>query len=346
VCSWDALDGLAGQVPEEKLEERIAAQKPGDLCELIYTSGTTADPKGVMLSHENLTWTASTAAKAVMARSSDRLISYLPLSHIAEQLVSLHMPMTVGACSWFAESLEKLGDDLREVKPTLFVAVPRVWEKIQAKMVAAGAQNSKVKKMIASWARKQGLAGGYADQRGAAKPMLYGLADRLVFSKVRDKLGFDCVRMVGTTAAPISRETLEFFLSLGIPIYEIYGMSECTGPTTLSLPHRYRTGSAGPALAGTEVKIAEDGEVCMRGPHVFKGYYKNEAATRETLDEEGWLHSGDIGRIDEDGFLYITDRKKELIITAGGENIAPQMIEGKLRAMKVIGQAVVIGDRR
>jgi long-subunit acyl-CoA synthetase (AMP-forming) len=346
VCSWDALDGLAGQVPEEKLEERIAAQKPGDLCELIYTSGTTADPKGVMLSHENLTWTASTAAKAVMARSSDRLISYLPLSHIAEQLVSLHMPMTVGACSWFAESLEKLGDDLREVKPTLFVAVPRVWEKIQAKMVAAGAQNSKLKKMIASWARKQGLAGGYADQRGAAKPMLYGLADRLVFSKVRDKLGFDCVRMVGTTAAPISRETLEFFLSLGIPIYEIYGMSECTGPTTLSLPHRYRTGSAGPALAGTEVKIAEDGEVCMRGPHVFKGYYKNEAATRETLDDEGWLHSGDIGRIDEDGFLYITDRKKELIITAGGENIAPQMIEGKLRAMKVIGQAVVIGDRR
>jgi long-subunit acyl-CoA synthetase (AMP-forming) len=345
VFAWKELAELSEQVTEEELEARIASQKPEDLCTLIYTSGTTADPKGVMLSHENLTWTADAAGKAVSARSTDRMISYLPLSHIAEQIVSLHLPMTVGCCSWFAESLDKLGDNLREVRPTLFVAVPRVWEKIQAKMIAAGAQNSGPKKIIAAWARKQGLAGGFAEQRGEAKPLLYALADALVFSKVRDKLGLDQARLVGSTAAPISRDTLEFFLSLGVPIYEIYGQSECSGPATLSLPHRYLTGSAGPALAGTELKIAEDGEVCIRGPHVFLGYYRNEAATAEAIDDEGWLHSGDVGRINED-FLYITDRKKELIITAGGENIAPQMIEGKLKGIRAVAQAVVIGDRR
>lgn len=346
VFSWDELTELGEQVPEEELQARIDAQKPDDMCELIYTSGTTADPKGVMISHRNITWTADAASKAIMSRPTDRMISYLPLSHIAEQLVSLWAPVTCGACSHFAESLDKLGENLGEVRPTFFLAVPRVWEKIQGKMVAAGAQNSPVKKMIASWARKQGLAGGYAEQRGGRKPMFYGLAEKLVFSKVRDKLGLDQARMVGTSAAPISRDTLEFFLSLGIPIYEIYGMSECTGPATLSLPHKYRTASAGPAMAGTELKIADDGEVCMRGPHVFLGYLKNEAATEEALDDDGWLHSGDIGRIDEEGFLYITDRKKEMIITAGGENIAPQMIEGKVKAIKAIGQAVIVGDRR
>ncbi len=346
VFTWKDLADLADQVEENELEARIQRQKPDDLCTLIYTSGTTAEPKGVMLSHHNLTWTADAAAKSVAARSTDRMISYLPLSHIAEQIVSLYVPMIAGCCSWFAESLDKLGDNLREVRPTLFVAVPRVWEKIQAKIVAAGAQNSPPKKLIATWARTQGIAGGYAEQQGKKKPLLYGVADALVFSKVRDKLGLDQARMVGTTAAPISLETLEFFLSLGIPIYEIYGQSECTGPTTLSLPHRYRTGSAGPALAGAELKTDEDGEVCIRGPHVFLGYYKNEAATREAIDEEGWLHTGDVGRIDEDGFLYITDRKKEIIITAGGENVAPQMIEGKLKSIRAVGQAVVIGDRR
>ena len=152
--------------------------------------------------------------------------------------------------------------------------------------------------------------------------------------------------MAITSAAPISKSTLEFFLSLGLPIYEVYGMSECTGPATISLPHRYRTGSAGFCIPGAELKIAEDGEVCMRGRHVFKGYYKNPEVTAETIDEDGWLHSGDIGTIDDDGFLKITDRKKDLLITAGGENIAPQLIEGQLKAIPVVAQAVVVGDRR
>jgi long-subunit acyl-CoA synthetase (AMP-forming) len=213
-------------------------------------------------------------------------------------------------------------------------------------MVAAGAQNPPLKKKIAAWARKVGLEGGYAEQQGEGKPMFFGLANKLVFSKVREKLGLDRCRMAITSAAPIAKSTLEFFLSLGLPIYEVYGMSECSGPATISLPHRYRTGSAGFCIPGAELKIAEDGEVCMRGRHVFKGYYKSEAITAETIDEEGWLHSGDIGTLDEGGFLRITDRKKDLIITAGGENIAPQLIEGQLKAIPVVAQAVVIGDRR
>jgi long-subunit acyl-CoA synthetase (AMP-forming) len=346
IYSWSDLPALAEKAPESELDARIAAQKPKDLCTLIYTSGTTGDPKAVMITHDNLTWTAKAVVEAVESNENDHIISYLPLSHIAEQVVSVHTPQVSGACVWFAESLDKLGDNLRQVRPTIFVAVPRVWEKIQAKMVAAGAQNPPLKKKIAAWARKVGLAAGYAEQQGKPRPLLYPLADALVFSKVRQRLGLDRCRLCITTAAPISLDTLEFFLSLGIRICEVYGMSECTGPATLSLWHRYRTGMAGPALPGAEIKIADDGEVLIRGRHVFAGYYKNEEATRATLDEDGWLHSGDIGTIDKEGFLKITDRKKDLIITAGGENIAPQVLEGKLKAIPAIAQAVVIGDKR
>ncbi|RJP87322.1 MAG: long-chain fatty acid--CoA ligase [Desulfobacteraceae bacterium] len=349
VYAWADLAKLAKKVSDDDLNQRIKAQKPDDCCTLIYTSGTTGNPKGVMISHDNIIWVAKQMVQTIDAGPDDQIISYLPLSHIAEQLVSLHCPYTMGATVWFAESLDKLGENLTEVRPTLFVGVPRVWEKIQAKMVAAGAANPPLKKKIAAWARKQGLAGGYAHQQGKPMPLFYGLAKKLVFSKVREKLGLDRCRLFVSTAAPISMDTLEFFLSLGIPMTEVYGMSECTGPATVSLPEpfQYETGWAGPALLGSEVAIAEeDGEVLMRGRHVFKGYFKNEKATKETIDADGWLHSGDVGKIDHRGFLKITDRKKELIITAGGENIPPQLIEGKLKAIPVISQAVVIGDRR
>jgi long-subunit acyl-CoA synthetase (AMP-forming) len=346
VHSWKELLEFGESLPEEQLEERISAQDPDDVCELIYTSGTTGDPKGVMLTHDNLTWTAHAISDEIGGKTDDVLISYLPFSHIAEQITSLHSPLISGATTQFAESLEKLGDNLREVRPSLLVAVPRVWEKIQGKMVEAGKKNSPLKKKIAAWARGVGLAAGYAEQEGASKGLFYGLADKLVFSKVRERLGLDRSRMQITSAAPISRDTLEFFMSLGVPICEIYGMSECTGPATVSLPNEYRTGWVGRALSGTEIKIAEDGEICMRGRHVFKGYYKNEAATKETIDADGWLHSGDIGEIDDKGLLKITDRKKDIIITAGGENIAPQLIEGLLKGIPAVSQAVVIGDRR
>lgn len=348
VYSWEDLKKLAEKVSEEELNKRIKAQKPDDTCTLIYTSGTTGNPKGVMISHDNITWVAKQILGMVDAGPEERIISYLPLSHIAEQIVSLHGPYLLGCGVWFAESLDKLGDNLTEVHPTFFVGVPRVWEKIQAKMMTAGVQNSPLKKKIAAWARKKGLEGGYAHQKGQSMPFLHGLANKLVFSKVREKLGLDQCRFFVSTAAPISMDTLEFFLSLGIPITEVYGMSECTGPGTVSLPEsfKYETGWAGPPVVGSEMKIAEDGEVLMRGRHVLKGYFKNEAATKETIDADGWLHSGDVGIIDDRGFLKITDRKKELIITAGGENIPPQVIEGKIKAIPVLSQVVVIGDKR
>jgi long-subunit acyl-CoA synthetase (AMP-forming) len=221
-----------------------------------------------------------------------------------------------------------------------------VWEKIQAKMEAAGAARPALQRRIARWARSVGLRGGYAEQARGARPFTYGLADRLVFSKVKARLGLDRARICVTSAAPISRATLEFFLSLGIPLLEVYGQSECTGPATVSTPGRYRTGKAGWALPGTEVEIAEDGEVLIRGPHVFKGYFKDPEATSAAIDAEGWLHSGDIGEFDRDGFLAITDRKKELLITAGGENVSPQAVEGQLLGIPVVAQAVVVGDRR
>src|SRR5262245_7289101 len=346
VLSWRRLLEIGARIPEEELEERIAAQQHHDVCTLIYTSGTTGTPKAVMLTHDNITWTAGPLVELAGLKPSDSAVSYLPLSHIAEQITGLHGPIAAGACTWFAESIETLGDALREVRPHYFVAPPRVWEKIQEKMEAAGAKNSAIKKRIVRWARGVGLAAGYASQLGGRRPRFHSLADRLVFSKVRRQLGLDRARILVTSTAPIARSTLEFFLSLGLPICEVYGMSECTGPATLSLPSRYRTGQAGVVLPGAELRPADDGEVCMRGRHVFKGYFKDPVATAETIDADAWLHSGDIGEIDNEGFLAITDRKKEIIITAGGENIAPQLIEGYLKSIHVVSQAVVVGDRR
>ena len=346
VYSWSRFLGLGLNTTEQDVDRRVAAQSPDDVATLIYTSGTTGVPKAVMLSHDNITWTAQAAVNLVGGQPEDQVISYLPLSHIAEQVVSLHGPMNYGACVTFAPSMELLGETLREVRPHFFLGVPRVWEKIQEKIMAAGAKNPPMKKKIAAWARRQGLVGGYADQQHIAKSPMYAVANALVFKKVRKQLGLDRARITVTSAAPISRDTLEFFLSLGVPICEVYGMSECTGPATASVPDNYRTGKAGYCLPGAELKIAADGEICMRGRHVFKGYYKDPLATAEALDAEGWLHSGDIGTIDEKGFLQITDRKKDLIITAGGENVAPALVEGYLKGIPVVSQAVVIGDRQ
>jgi long-subunit acyl-CoA synthetase (AMP-forming) len=344
--SWRELTSRGRAADDTELKRRVAALDADGLCSLIYTSGTTGLPKAVMLSHRNILWTAKTVTDLLGFESSFQLLSYLPLSHIAEKMVSLYGPLTVGATAWFAESLDKLPENLAEVRPHAFLGVPRVWEKIQAAMEAAGAQSSPLRKRLVRWARGVGLAGGYAEQAGDALPRFYGLARRLVFSKVRAKLGLDRAVLCVSSAAPISEHTLEFFLSLGIPILEIYGMSECTGPGTVSLPGRYQIGKAGFAFPGAELKIARDGEICMRGPHVFLGYYKDPEATSEAVDSEGWLHSGDVGEVDENGFLSVTDRLKELIITSGGKNVAPQLIEAKLKAIPAIALPAVIGDRR
>ena len=344
--TWqELLEAGVGEAADE-LAAREAGLDPDGVCTLIYTSGTTGDPKGVMLSHTNLVWTTASLAREFGVDSSHRGISYLPLSHVAEQVLTLYAALVSGGCVAFAESLEAVGDNLREIRPTFFFAVPRVWEKIQARMEAAGAASGSLKRRIARWARRVGLESGYAAQRGDPPGLGHGLANRLVFEKVRQKLGLDRAEFLITAAAPIARETLEFFLSLGMPILEVYGMTECSGPGTFSRPDRYRTGAAGVAIPETEVRLTEDGEVCMRGRHIFLGYYKDPEATREALDHEGWLHSGDIGTIDDDGFLRIVDRKKELIITSGGKNVAPVPIELQLKKIPGLAQAVVIGDRR
>lgn len=344
VYSWKQLLDKASEVSEEQLAERIAAQSPDDLCTLIYTSGTTGDPKGVMLTHDNLVWTSYVAAFSIDLTGSMVTLSYLPLSHIAEQILSIYVPTHHRGCTAFAESMEKLGDNLREIRPHSFVGVPRVWEKIQGKMIDAGAQNTGLKKAIAKWARGVGLEAAKRLQAGEPPPLAYGLANKLVFSKVRERLGLDRSIYNVSSAAPIAKDTLEFFASLGVIINEVYGMSECTGPATISNPARFKIGWVGYTLPGAEVKVAEDGEVCMRGRNVYKGYYKNPEATAEAVDAEGWLHSGDIGEKVGDLFR-ITDRKKDLLITAGGENIAPQLIEGKLKNIAWVSQAVVVGDR-
>jgi len=346
VHSWAALRALGDQVAESELDACLAALRPERLATLIYTSGTTGPPKGAMLTHRNLVFTAAAGARMLGWGDEEVHLSYLPLSHIAEQILSLHAAVTTGGTVCFAESIEALGENLREVRPTLFLGVPRVWEKIQARIFSAWPKMPPLRRRIADWARGVGEEACHRREAGARLPRTYALADRLVFAGVRQKLGLDRARLCLSSTAPIARGTVEFFASLGILIHEAYGMTECTGPATLSTPDDPRIGSTGRALPATEVRIAPDGEVCMRGGHVFAGYFQDPAATREALDAEGWLHSGDVGELDADGRLHITDRKKDIIITAGGKNVAPQNIEALLKGIPGIAHACVVGDRR
>jgi long-subunit acyl-CoA synthetase (AMP-forming) len=346
VVGWQEFLAAGDASHEAEVARRRAALRGESPTTLIYTSGTTGTPKAVVLTQRNLAFIAARIQELVPIGTGDSLISYLPLSHIAEQVVSHLLSIATGAAVHFTESLDKVAAALVEVRPHLFLGVPRVWEKMQAAIEAKGAEASPLRRRIVAWARGVGLRAGDADQSGRPRPWSYAVADRVVFSKVRARLGLDRAKLLAVSSAPIAKETLEFFQSLGLPVMEVYGMSECTGPATMSLPARYRLGWAGYTIPGTELRLAEDGEVVIRGPHVFKGYYKDDHATAEALDSAGWLHTGDVGEIDPDGFMRVTDRKKELIITAGGKNIAPQHLEGQLKQIPAVSQAVAIGDRR
>jgi long-subunit acyl-CoA synthetase (AMP-forming) len=315
-------------------------------CAHLFTSGTTGNPKAVMVTHENLTWSAEAIRSYYGFTEEERCVSYLPLSHIAEQILSIHGPMMLGSCVTFAAGVDAVLEVLTEVHPTYFLGVPRVWEKIEAKMKAAGASAPPLRQKLLGFAKKIGTEAGARLERGESPPLLHGLFNKLVYSKVRARLGLDQCKLEISGAAPISRATQEYFRSLGIEIYNVYGMSESTGAATYSQRRKFRLGTAGVAVPGSEVKIAADGEILMRGKHIFAGYYKDEAATREALDPDGWLHSGDIGELDANGLLSITDRKKDLLITAGGENVAPQVIEGMLKGISGVSNAVVVGDGR
>ena len=349
VLTWDDMMAKSESVSDAELDKRIDAIEQADLATLIYTSGTTGPPKGVMLSHGNLAWTARTLIDMGGAPEGDVSLSYLPLSHIAEQMCTIHMPATIGSTVYFAESIEKVPENLRDARPTVFFGVPRIWEKFHAAMAAKLGETTGAKKRLVEWARGVcARVNAYRD-RGEAVPrrlaLQYRLADRLVISKIKEAIGFERARELFSGAAPIAPDVLAFFSSLDLPIHEIYGQSEDSGPTSCNLEGRTKLGTVGPPIPGIEVKIADDGEILVRGPHEFMGYLKEPEATAEAM-RDGWLCTGDLGAFDADGFLTITGRKKEIIITAGGKNIAPKNIEAAIKELPLVGEAVVIGDRR
>ena len=344
--SFEAFLARADGVPATRYRASVAALEPDGLATLIYTSGTTGPPKGVMISHRNLVWTARRLRECFGEVDDERVLSYLPLSHIAEQMATIHLPLTVGAPVFFATSLEAVREDLAEVRPTFFLGVPRLWEKMQVAIEAQVATAPAPRQRIFAAARRVGRKFHATATPGPALRLAHALFDRLVYGKLRARLGMDQMRYVASSTAPIHPGTLDFFWSLGVEIHQIYGQSEVTGPTTIETPEARRRGSVGRPVPGVTVRIAEDGEVLVRGDNVFLGYFHDERATSETIDGEGWLHSGDVGHLDDDGYLWITDRKKELIVTAGGKKTGPAMLEGMLQAIAPIAHAVVVGDGR
>jgi len=399
--SWKQLLALAVHVSDDELEKRIAAVDPGHCAALIYTSGTTGEPKAVMISHDNISYESNTfttlLGKSVnwsTTASQERSLSYLPLSHVAGMMLDVVMPPCASRGeAWstvhFARAYDlkagSLGARLQAVQPTTFLGVPLVWEKIADKIRALGAQSTGLKKKIATWAKGKGLARAKLNQIDGAggTPAFYGLADKLVLSKIKVALGLDQCKFGMTGAAPIRVDTLEYFGSLGIQINEVYGMSECTGASTISLNEKHQWGSCGWEMPGVEVRVFKidevdlnkkteckrspgldsleeefQGEICWRGRNNMMGYMANpdlgaehvaeiNKKTAETIDKDGWLHSGDKGMLTEAGMLKITGRYKEIIIGDGGENIAPVPIEDSIKKLcDGINEVIMIGDKR
>jgi long-chain acyl-CoA synthetase len=318
-------------------------------CSIIYTSGTTGKPKGVVLSHWNFVSNVLTIKDMVPISSADRCLSFLPLSHVLERMGGLFTMLSVGAGIAYAERMDTVPQDILDVQPTFMISVPRLYEKIYAKAMATAAGAGFPKKNIFFWARDIAIRKARMKVDGREPGVWFkfqsALANKLVFGKLRAKLG-GRIQLMISGGAPLNMKINQFFNGAGLNILEGYGLTETSPILTANTFENFRFGSVGKAIPNTEIKIAEDGEIITRGPQVMLEYYKNEAATREVLDEEGWLATGDIGHLDEDGFLFITDRKKDLIVTAGGKNIAPQPIENRCVANKYVTQAVVIGDRR
>jgi long-chain acyl-CoA synthetase len=349
------LDEILARGAKADSAERTAAYKrdalavkPDDIATLIYTSGTTGEPKGVMLSHDNIYSNVLAAAAAVPFEGKDVSLSFLPLSHIFARMADHYLMMHTGTSIAYAESMDTIAVNLGEVRPSLVLSVPRVFEKLFARVLDNALSGGAVKKNIFFWAR--GVAERWAKEKLAGrepKGLLaaqYAVAQKLVFSKLKARVG-GRMRYFVSGGAPLAPEINNFFYAAGLVILEGYGLTETSPVICVNTPENFRIGTVGKPVAGVEVKIAEDGEILTRGPHVMKGYFNKPDATKEMIDAEGWLHTGDIGVL-EDGFLRITDRKKDIIVTAGGKNIAPQPIENKVKTNKYVSQAVMIGDKR
>jgi long-chain acyl-CoA synthetase len=349
VLSWDDLVARGAKRLEEDpdtVKRTAAAITPDTLATLIYTSGTTGTPKGVMISQRNVVWTLESLRRAADLEMGQRMVSYLPLAHIAERLATHYLGTYLAGQVWYCPNLAGVLEYIQIAKPTVFVGVPRVYEKFHSRLQARFAEAEGLKGKILQKALDLNARRVAAEEEGKKGPLLAGLLDKIALSKVREGLGMEEVKIAITAAAPINPDLVRFFHTIGVPLYEIYGMSENTGPATATLPGAMKFGSVGKALPGVEVKTLEDGELVMRGGIVTKGYYKMDEATRETFDPEGWLHSGDLARIDEDGFVWIVGRKKEIIITAAGKNIAPAKLETLLGNHPLVSKACMVGDER
>ncbi|HEY2601228.1 MAG TPA: long-chain fatty acid--CoA ligase [Thermoleophilaceae bacterium] len=328
------------------------AVKPDDILTLIYTSGTTGPPKGVQLTHDNLIQAVRSFDQIIAFPNDGRVVSYLPMAHIAERNCSHYLPLMLGFTTTCCPNPREVIGYLPEVRPTWFFAVPRIWEKLKAAMEAGiQAEQDEERKRATLWALDVGLRKVRADQAGeevgAELAAEYAKADEQVLSKIRGMLGLDELESLNVGAAPTPREVIEFFHALGLPLAELWGMSETTGAGACNPRERVKIGTVGPPAPGIEIKLADDGEVLLRGPVVMTGYRNAPEKTAEALDKDGWLHTGDIGEFDDDGYLKIVDRKKELIINAGGKNMSPANIEAKVKAAHpLIGQAIAIGDGR
>lgn len=331
------------------VSEMVAKLTRDDLATIIYTSGTTGDPKGAVLSHGNLLFNTAAGAKAIPLNDNDSALSFLPLSHSFERTAGHFTAMYVGGTIAYAESIETVADNMLEIQPTLMASVPRLFEKIFDRIITAVEEGPPMKRKLFFWAVETGKRRTLYRQKQQKPPLAlrvkHKIADRLIFSKIKRLMG-GRLRLAISGGAPLAKEIGEFFTAIDLLVLEGYGLTETSPTISVNRMDKFKFGTVGIPLDGIEVMIAEDGEILTRGPHVMQGYFRNEADTRAMIDEDGWLHTGDIGIFDEEGFLKITDRKKNLIVTAGGKNIAPQKMETLLVMSRYVDQVLVIGDRR
>lgn len=353
VMSYEALLALGRDYAAAHPDAWGAALKvarPQDPAIFVYTSGTTGPPKGAKLSHANLIFAIEHWREFAPTTERDHTLAFLPLCHMAERMMTGLRPLGYGGVINFAESPDTVLENLQEVSPTVFIAVPRIWEKLYA-LVQMSLQDATA---FERWAYERAIRIGYkvAERRVTGQPvsaglrLAYRIANLLVLRNTKRFIGMGHARLIGSGAAPISPDLMRWYLALGISMFELYGQTECSGVATYYGAEEFRVGTVGRALAETELRIAADGEILLRGPHVFMGYHNKPEKTADAIDGEGWLHTGDIGVLSDDGYLRITDRKSDIIITSGGKNITPSEIENKLKFSPYITDAVVIGDGR
>jgi long-chain acyl-CoA synthetase len=349
LVTWEAFLAAAGEPAPGWYAAQLAGRDPGEPAMIVYTSGTTGPPKGAMLSSRNVLEGSEEICTQMGLTPDDSLLSYLPLCHVAEKIFTQFLPLTAGCTVHFGESIETVQADLREVSPTVFLGVPRIWEKMHAGITLRMKDSSWLKRTLFGFFTRRGVA--LAERRlehrlTLGDYLVHAVGDLVVYRPLQERLGLRRCRVPVSGAAPISRDLLRWFHGIGIPILEGYGQTEGAGVSHLNRPGAVRLGTVGRALPQIEWRLAEDGELLIRGPNVFRGYLNRPDATRETLDPEGWLHTGDVGVVDDDGYLTITGRKKEILITSGGKNLSPEKIENALKTSPFIKEAVAVGDAR